>query len=198
MSTRRTEADLAAQMLRLNERAAPATPPTGTLFAYAKTDGVLYTKNDTGVEIAHDGDPWTYLKLAADFSNSTLTATDVTGLALTPVANTDYLVRAYLPTVAAAVTTGVQLGLGGPTGMNYAAVKIRQPTTATTDVTLNGGLNSFCAATAGLTTVALSEIEALVSVGPAISGTIRVQLKSEVAGSAVTVKAGAVMLYREV
>lgn len=34
----------------LSERAAPATPPTGTVVLYAKADGKLYYKNSAGAE----------------------------------------------------------------------------------------------------------------------------------------------------
>lgn len=36
--------------LEVKEMPAPPTPPTGSLFLYAKTDGKLYVKNDAGTE----------------------------------------------------------------------------------------------------------------------------------------------------
>jgi hypothetical protein len=202
MSTRRTEADLAVQSVRFVERAAPSTPPTGNLFAYAKADGLLYTKNDAGVETALGGgggsDPWTVLELATDQVNSTTNTANV-GIGFTAAANTNYLVQCYLPVVTAATTTGILLALGGPTsGCNYAAVQIRTPMTATTEQVYNpNGLNAYTTAASGMTTVALATIFALISVGPTPAvGDVRVLFKSEVATSAVTVKAGAVLMYR--
>ena len=200
MSTRRTEADLAVQSLRLNETATPATPPTGTMFAYAKNDGLLYTKNDSGVEVAHTGDPTIVLKMAADFSTTSISARDVTGLGFTPVPNTTYVIEAFLPCWSAATTTGVQFALAAPSsGLNFSAVTIRQPLSATTEQFYHGVVNTFNTAGTALTTVSLAFIAALVSVGanPG-AGDIRVQLKSEVNNSAVNVKAGAVLMYREV
>jgi hypothetical protein len=41
----------------LPEQTAPATPASGTLGIYAKTDGLPYAKNDAGTEMAlHDPD----------------------------------------------------------------------------------------------------------------------------------------------
>jgi hypothetical protein len=39
----------------LVEAAAPATPASGTVIAYAKTDGLLYSKDDAGVETLVSG-----------------------------------------------------------------------------------------------------------------------------------------------
>lgn len=201
MSTRRSETDLAVQSLRLTERTAPATPPTGTVFAYAKTDGKLYLKDDAGLESALAGgaDPWTKLVLGSDAVNNTTSTANV-GIGFTAAANTNYLVQCFLPVLSAATTTGIQLALGGPTsGNNYAAVQIRTPATGTTDFITHTALNTYTAATSGLTSVALATIWALISVGPTpAAGDVRVLFKSEVATSAVTVKAGAVMLYRAV
>jgi hypothetical protein len=200
MSTRRNETDLAVQSLRLVERAAPASPPSGTLFAYAKADGLLYTKSDAGVETAHSGDPWTVLKLAADFSTSSVAAQDVTGLGFTPAANTTYVIEAFLPSWSAAAATGIQFALAGPSsGINFSGVTIRQPMTATTEQFYHGVINTFNTAGTALTTMSLAFITAIVGVGanPG-AGNLRVQLKSEVNNSAVSVKAGAVMLYRAV
>ena len=37
-------------ILELTERATPGTPASGKMYLYAKTDGKLYYKNDTGTE----------------------------------------------------------------------------------------------------------------------------------------------------
>jgi hypothetical protein len=38
--------------LKIKEMTAPGTPPTGFTYVYIKTDGIIYTKNDSGVETA--------------------------------------------------------------------------------------------------------------------------------------------------
>lgn len=47
-------APLSASRLELVEAAAPATPPSGFLYLYTKTDGILYSKDDAGVERAYE------------------------------------------------------------------------------------------------------------------------------------------------
>ena len=37
-------------ILELTEQATPATPASGKMYLYAKTDGKLYYKNDAGTE----------------------------------------------------------------------------------------------------------------------------------------------------
>jgi hypothetical protein len=43
-------APLKIDRLELVEGAAPATPPSGSMYVYTKTDGLIYTKDDSGVE----------------------------------------------------------------------------------------------------------------------------------------------------
>lgn len=38
------------QQVQIKEIAAPATPPTGYVYIYAKSDGKLYVKDDAGTE----------------------------------------------------------------------------------------------------------------------------------------------------
>ena len=48
------------------EGAAPGTPPAGMVYAYAKADGLLYQKDDAGVETPLGGDLAGHLADAAD------------------------------------------------------------------------------------------------------------------------------------
>lgn len=48
------------------EGAAPSTPPAGMLYVYAKADGLLYQKDDTGAESPLSGDVGTHLADTSD------------------------------------------------------------------------------------------------------------------------------------
>lgn len=45
----------AIDSIQLTEQSAPGTPSTGLVAVYAKADGLLYSKDDAGVETALGG-----------------------------------------------------------------------------------------------------------------------------------------------
>ena len=146
-------------------------------------------------------DPWAYLQLASDFATSSATAVDVTGLAFTPTANTDYLVEAQLLMRTATATVGARPGIAWPTGgMTDAVAEIRASSSATAQVLVYG--NSAAAvlnANTGLATTTGSfaaKVEATLLMGASPAGNFRLQLASETAGTNVTLKAGSWMRYR--
>lgn len=147
---------------------------------------------------ANAADPWTTLKLASDVVHSTVAAVDLATLGFTPAANKTYEIRASLLVLAAAATTGVKLALAFPTGIT-GAYNIIIPVTATTTQDLYGSTSGvLTATTAGLTTLVKATLEATLIVATAGSGNVRPQLASEVAASAVTVKAGSWLQYRTI
>ncbi len=79
----------------------------------AKLTGAISSHSHTG-----GSDPWTYIKLASDFTTSSATAVDVTGLAFTPAANLDYEFNAVLRTRTNTATVGPRPGLAWATGLN--------------------------------------------------------------------------------
>lgn len=143
--------------------------------------------------------PWLEQILTTAYTNSTVTATDVHP-GFTPVANTRYLVDVLASVSAAAATTGVQVGLTGPTtGITRSAVKIISASAAATDLITHTALNSFQAAVAGLTTPSLVSLQAIIeTAGNPGAGNIRLQAKSEVAGSAITLYPGSSMRWRTI
>lgn len=143
-------------------------------------------------------DPWTYQALTTLYSNTTITASDVfTGF--TPAASTRYIVDVLAMVSSAAATTGVQCALAGPTsGINRAAVKIVSASAAGTDLITHTALNTFQAAVAGLTTPTLLLVQAIVDNQGGGTGNIRLQARSEVAASQITIWPGSSMRWRTI
>lgn len=144
-------------------------------------------------------DPWTVQALSTAYTNSTVTASDVfTGFA--PAANTRYIVDILASVFTAAATTGIQTALSGPSsGITRSAVKIISASAAGTDMITHTTLNTFQVATAGLTTSTLLSIQAVIEVGATPgAGNIKLQAKSEVAASLVTVSPGSSMRWRTI
>lgn len=139
------------------------------------------------------------LVLAADLVNSTVTAADVTGLGFTPAIGT-WLVEGFLAVTSAAATTGAQVGLAVPATAALLAYKVETPLTATTDVIVTSAVSgTLNAATSGLTVANLILLTALVRYTSApAAGLVVPRLASEVAASAVTVKAGSVLRFKKV
>lgn len=147
-------------------------------------------------------DPWTYIKLASDFPTSSATAVDVTGLAFTPVANTQYEFEAYLLLRTATATVGPRPGLAWATGMTDGVADIFMPTSGTAQVLVFGNFNAaLLAAVGGLPNTTQSypaRIRGTVIAGASPSSTIRIQLASETAGTTVTAKVGSFLKYRAI
>jgi hypothetical protein len=141
-------------------------------------------------EAGGGSDPWNWARLAADVVNSTVTLVPVTGLSFTASANTTYLVELIGAFQSAATTTGIALALDIPSGS--VAGLLVHPTTA---ATLGGAEQIADNATTGATTgvrAANTNVPItarfIVAVG-ATGGTVQLQFRSEVAASAVTMKA---------
>lgn len=142
--------------------------------------------------------PWVEQIRTTDYTNSTTTASDVfTGFA--PVGNGRYLIEATLAAQAAAITTGVQVGVtsGGP--LVYSAMHINT-------VGANNALDYNYRSAFGvqgpspdsLTTPSIINVVALVEIGTTpLAGNTRIQAKSEVAASLITIKAGSLMRWRK-
>lgn len=145
-------------------------------------------------------DPWTYAVLASDFTTTSATAVDVTGLAFTPAASTKYEFEATLMTRTATTTVGPRPGLAWPTGMTDGVAVIKQTSSATAELTTNGNVNAaLLCAVGGLPTNTQSypaNIRGMVIAGATPSGTVKIQLASETAGTTVTIKAGSFIKYR--
>lgn len=148
-------------------------------------------------------DPWTYLKLASDFTTSLATAQDVTGLAFTPAANQSYEFEAMLMLRTATATVNPRVGLAWPaSGMSDGVCAIREAQAATTQLLANGNIAAaLLVAVGGLANNTQSwpcELKGIVRSGAAPSGNVKVQLASETAGTVVRVVAGSFLKYRQI
>jgi hypothetical protein len=142
-------------------------------------------------------DAWVWTKLAADVVNSTVTLANVTGLSFAALANTTYLVDVIGAFQSAATTTGIALALKIPSGSVVGFVEHPTSTTASNineqiaDATTTGATTGVRAAA---TTVPITG-RFIVAVG-AIAGSVQLMFRSEIAASAVTMKAGLTALGR--
>jgi hypothetical protein len=147
-------------------------------------------------------DPWTYLRLANDFTTTSASAVDVTGLGFTPAANQRYEFVGRFMVRTATATVGPRPGLAWATGLSDGVAFIQQTSSATANVFANGNITaSVLAPVGGVPTTTGSWpalIEGQATAGATPSGSIRVQLASETAGTTVTMKAGSFLKYRTV
>jgi hypothetical protein len=185
-----------------------AERPTSGLVAgsrmFCADNGKIYraTNATTWEEIGGGGgaDPWTYLGLANDFTTTSATAVDITGLGFTPAANTRYEFVARLMVRTATATVGPRPGVAWPTGMTDGVTFIQQTSSATANVFANGNVNAAVLAPVGgvpnTTQSWPAIIEGMAVAGASPSGNIRLQFASETAGTTVTVKAGSFLKYR--
>jgi hypothetical protein len=144
-------------------------------------------------------DPWTWQKLATDVANSTVTLAPVTGLSFAAAANTTYLVEVIGAFQSAAVTTGIALALDIPSG------SIVGHAVHSTSATALGGMeqiadNATSGATTGVRAAATNipiTARFIVAIG-ATAGAVQLQFRSEIAASAVTMKANLTAMGRRV
>jgi len=177
-----------------------ATANKGEANGYASlgSDG----KVPTAQLPAAGSDPWSYLRLTSDFSTSSATLVDVTGLGFAPAANQRYEFEATLFLRTASAGTNPRTGFAWPTGLTDGVAMITQaPATATgAAVFASGNPNAALQIAAGGLLNATQSWPAFVKgaalVGASPSGSLRVQMSSETAGTNVTVKAGSFLRHR--
>jgi hypothetical protein len=144
-------------------------------------------------------DPWTWVKLGADVANSTITLAAVTGLSFTASANTTYLVEVVGAFQSAATTTGIAVALDIPSGsvIGQALSNISATTVGATeqiaDNATTGATTAVRAANANIPLTA----RFVVAVG-ATGGNVQLQFRSEIAASAVTMKANLTAVGRRI
>ena len=137
------------------------------------------------------GDPWTWIKLAADVVNNTVTHAAATGLSFAAAANTMYLVELIGAFQSAIATTGIALALDIPSG-TVAGMAVHQSNatmlTGTEQIADAVTTGATTGVRAGATNIPI-RANFIVSVG-ATAGQVQLLFRSEIAGSAVTLKAG--------
>lgn len=157
---------------------------------------------DSGTLLGVDNG-WTYVFLASDHTNTTTTPTDVPDLAFTPAASKRYEVEGRFFVRAAATTTGAQIGVVWPTGIvEPSAAHLGSPSSATALTLANATRGTTLAAQGtgvpSATLEALGLLTAILTTGASPSGTFKIQLDSEVAGSEARMVAGSFLRYREI
>lgn len=136
-------------------------------------------------------DPWIWERLAADVANNSVTLAPAAGLSFMASANSFYLVEIYGALQSAATTTGAALALDIPSGAVVGQALINSNATAVL-ATEQIADNATTGATTGVRAAATNipfHAWFRVNIGAA-GGTVQVQFRSEVAGSAITLKAG--------
>jgi hypothetical protein len=164
----------------------------------------LYLRKTTSADFdaAWTSEAWTFLKLAADYTVSVTTASDVPGLGFTPAPNKTYVVQGIMLLRTSNTGSGPLPGVAFPTGLTDQVAEIIA-STSTTNVVIqqNNGAGVMSVATGGLpntTTSWFSRVEALLVAGATPSGKFRIQLASETAARVVTMKAGSYLAFREI
>lgn len=152
--------------------------------------GVNYKALVSDLPSGGGSDPWGWSKLAADSAaNSTVTLA-TSGLSFAAAANTTYIVRIVGGFTAAATTTGIAMALDVPAGCTVAGTGYHM----TSNVGASAGFeqiadNATIGATTGVRAAnTLVPIEASWIIETTTAGTATLMFRSEVAGSAVTLK----------
>lgn len=155
------------------------------------------------IDHTHEGggaDPWTIVALAADFTTSSATAVDVTGLSFTPAANGRYMFEAVIGIRTATATVNPRVGFAWATGMTDGIAQIDESQTATARLMANGNIGAaLLVAVGGVPNTTQTwpvTIWGWVKAGGTPSGSIRIQLATETAGTVVRVTAHSYLRYR--
>jgi hypothetical protein len=164
----------------------------------AKVDGTDY--NAEWVTPSGGGsDPWTFVKLESDFTNDTTGLNFVTGMTFTAAADTTYVVEILGAFRTAATTTGIGVVLDIPSGGVIGGAQVSSSNTATqftsqrADNVLIAPSTAVGAANADFPILG----RWLVTIG-ATGGSVLLRMRTEVATSVATLKAGLLMSYRTV
>ncbi|HVE27285.1 MAG TPA: hypothetical protein VNC22_17890, partial [Sporichthya sp.] len=141
---------------------------------------------------------WNRVKLTADVTNTTTSLADVTGLSFPIAASTDYEFEFLIAFQTAAITTGLALALNGPGTPTLLAARIEVPVSASTEIdrhTNTYNTEALGTAVDAANTPRLARITGVLRNG-VTAGTLTARFRSEVAGSAVVVKAGSIVRWQ--
>lgn len=136
--------------------------------------------------------------ITADVADSTAaTNSDITNLNFPVAAGRMYYFKAYIPYTSAATTTGAEFGVDTPASPTFLTYTVTYASTATAQeftntVTDDGGVVATATAVAAGN---LATVEGFCK--PSAAGQMQFRMDSEVGASAVTVKAGAFVEYRD-
>lgn len=157
------------------------------------TDAYLYNGTAWVVfAVGPSAEPWTYVTLASNFSNNTVTYSAITGMSFAASANSTYEVECFGAYQSASTGTGLAINTLGPTGSSYIGkIEAFSSATATLGAYQISDTTPTTATTGVLSANQNTPVEGKFIVKTSsTSGTIKLQLKSEVASSAVTLQSG--------
>jgi hypothetical protein len=132
----------------------------------------------------------------ADHTNSTVTPTNVAGMAFPIAANEFVNFVALVSAFAAAANTGLRLRATGPASPATVTLTALTPASASAVIALGAaafGADLLGTGSSSTTLPGLTIVHGFIANGPN-AGTVQLQAGSEVAGSLVTVRAGALLV----
>lgn len=141
----------------------------------------------------------TVVILSNDFTTSSATAVDVTGLSFAPTANKHYVFDGMFEIRTTNAAVSPRIGLAWATGLVAGVATIRQTGTLTAEVVANGAITGAILIAAGTVPLANTSYPAFITgfllAGGSPGGALSVQLASSLAGTSVTLKAGSFLRY---
>lgn len=166
-------------------------------FVLANSGAIKHSINQGNNTI---GSSLTAVVLGADVINNNAVANtiqDVTGLSFSVIANHTYYFWFYISYTAAVTTTGSRWSINGPafTRLSY----MSEYTLTATTSTRNAELQAYNSPAACNATSVVAQNKAAIEgiITPSADGIIIARFASEVAGSAITAKAGSVCYYQQ-
>lgn len=192
--------------LSIAEGASSPNPGSAGIWAWSSSlsrpvywNGSIWTSVPTS---GGGSDPWTILRLSSDFTTTSATAVNVTGLSFTPSASTRYLIYGIFLVRTATATVGPRPGVAWPTGMTDGVVTLYTTSSVSAQVMQNGNINAAVLGPVGglpnTTQSYPSRIEGYLLAGASPSGTFKIQLASETAGTTVRMVTGSFIKYRTI
>lgn len=181
--------------------------PNLKVYGNSRTTGDFAIVVENSYRAQHlPDDGWTYLRLESDFTTSSAASVDVTGLAFTPEASAHYLVEGHLMLASAtggATTTGVapQPGINWPTNVGNGTYWTNQASTTGSTLPRYGNTTANFASGADSIPDTNSwphKMDVSFLTLSNVAGTFQLTLRSEVAATNVTMKAGSFIRYRRI
>lgn len=177
---------------------APADAQKNSAITKAEIEAKL-TGEISSHSHAGGSDPWTIVALANDFTTTSASAVDA-GLGFTPAANGRYMFEAVLGVRTATATVNPRVGLAWATGLTDGVAQIDESQSATARLMSNGNINAaLLVAVGGIPNTTQSwpvTVWGWVKAGASPSGSVRIQLASETAGTTVRVTANSYLRFR--
>jgi hypothetical protein len=167
---------------------------TATALSTTGSSGQFWSYNNTwATPPGGNGGPSGYKVTGSNVTNSTTTPTNITGLAWSLAANTEYDFRCDI-THQGTATSGPRFGLSGPASPTLVNIRWYRSTSATAQTQSNDTAFSAAAQTAAITTSGNTGVLSSIVYGSVVNGanagTAQFTLTSSTAGQTVTVYRG--------